>query len=241
MSGERPHGPAATRTAPPPKDAGSQRGCPNLSPNGFVFFPLFLGDKKRKVINSHRAGMFVALGGCQNRSHQSPHVDRLRPAPAALPAASCSQLPQGRGREGPGEGPRPPPPASPQPEHPWPPTPGARPPPLLALMPGEPHLSRPLAKPGPSPGLAARGRCAFPRARALRLQRRLLPPRPALGLKAAGTQSSVPADPGGRSELQEVRAVAPRGTLTCRLTWTPLRASSLPVATVLADQPPATD
>lgn len=108
-------------------------------------------------------------------------------------------------------------------------------------MPGEPHLSRPLAKPGPSPGLAARGRCAFPRARALRLQRRLLPPRPALGLKAAGTQSSVPADPGGRSELQEVRAVAPRGTLTCRLTWTPLRASSLPVATVLADQPPATD
>lgn len=121
--------------------------------------------------------------------------------------------------------------------NPWPPTPGARPPPLLALMPGEPHLSRPLAKPGPSPGLAARGRCAFPRARALRLQRRLLPPRPALGLKAAETQSSVPADPGGRSELQEVRAVAPRGTLTCRLTWTPLRASSLPVATVLADQP----
>lgn len=113
MSGERPHGPAATRTAPPPKDAGSQRGCPNLSPNGFVFFPLFLGDKKRKVINSHRAGMFVALGGCQNRSHQSPHVDRLRPAPAALLAASCSQLPQGRGRGEAGGGALPPAP------HPW--------------------------------------------------------------------------------------------------------------------------
>lgn len=123
MSGERPHGPAATRTAPPPKDAGSRRGCPNLSPNGFVFFPLFLGDKKRKVINSHRAGMFVALGGCQNWSHQSPHVDRLRPARPRCPLPAARSCPRGGAGEGPGEGPRPPPPAGLSPSvpgpHPW--------------------------------------------------------------------------------------------------------------------------
>lgn len=32
------------------------RGCPNLLPNSSVSFPLFLGDEKHRVINSHDAG-----------------------------------------------------------------------------------------------------------------------------------------------------------------------------------------